>query len=74
MAKKSDKDGDRKSGRANYAPEWITKSIDKVPPSDEPLADNPVVDAILGVHKPSGNGVGESGGAEPSPDKGSSST
>ena len=72
MAKKTSDDGDRNSGRANYAPEWITKSIDKVPQSDEPLADNPVVDAILGIQKPSGNG-GESGNTEPPLDNNDSS-
>ena len=58
--------------RADYAPEWITKSIDKLPPSEGLLAENPVVDAILGVEKPSGNGA-ESGNVEPPSNNGDSS-
>ena len=54
MAKKSSDDGDRNSGRANYAPEWITKSIDKVPPSQEPLAPNAVFEQLVALGRENG--------------------
>ncbi len=53
------------SEQIDYAPEWVTKSIDKVPPSSEPLADNPVVDAILGISQ---GGDGQATGPSEQPD------
>ncbi len=54
MAKNGDSDSDRDSGRANYAPEWITKSIDKVPPSQEPLAPNAVFEQLVALGRENG--------------------
>lgn len=68
----NNKGSERNATRPDYAPEWITKSIDKVPPSDEPLAGNLVVDAILGIEKPHGSND-ESGNAKPPLDDADSS-
>ena len=70
MAKKSTDDGDRNSGRANYAPEWITKSIIRVPPSNRPLPPNPIVDNFMGVERQAdGKGDSQKGSEQRPPSK-----
>ena len=63
MAKKSD---DRaKRPRIEYEPEWMTKSIDKVPPSQEPLGPNAVFEKLVALGRENGTQNGNSSAPNP---------
>ncbi len=50
---------DRENRGGSYAPEWLKRSRDDVPPNDQPLPKNPVVEAIMGVDNPGNQKTGQ---------------
>ena len=48
------KNGDNKESRPriDYAPEWITRSRDDVPPNDEPLSEPVTLLAVVNATRP----------------------
>ena len=59
------KNGDNKESRPRieYEPEWMTKSIDKLPPSEGPLAPNAVFEQLVALGRENGRQDTQNGDA-----------
>ena len=50
--------------RIEYEPEWMTKSIDKLPPSEGPLAPNIVFEQLVALGRENGRQGTQNGDSE----------